>query len=222
MCCALYGSLRKSPKRFDIFPRFDHSFPVNTVICALQVGVDLQKWFRPLLDNFYITLPVDPISEGLLFFLAHSVGGALNWGLGTPPHGLHIFSRLNLFLKCYSNIPFLFQVSIHLLSVQYSKNFQHVSINAKMSHILGIKQNIFEHRNVHAKKFRFPSLFPISNEMIYSFLLYNINLTICDSLKEKCVVKCNVNILKQDRNKLPMVHNGHDIIHSQITKISRH
>lgn len=67
-----------------------------------------------------------------------------------------------------------------------------------------------------------PSLFPISNEMIYSFLLYNINLTICDSLKEKCAVKCNVNILKQDRNKLPMVHNGHDIIHSQITKISRH
>lgn len=87
-----------------------------------------------------------------------------------------------------------------------------------MSHILGIKQNIFEHRNVHATKFRFPSLFPISNEMIYSFLLYNINLTICDSLKEKCVVKCNVNILKQDRNKLPMVHNGHDIIHSQIKK----
>lgn len=35
-------------------------------------------------------------------------------------------------------------------------------------------------------------------------------------------MKCNVNILKQDRNKLPMVHNGHDIIHSQITKISRH
>lgn len=40
--------------------------------------------------------------------------------------------------------------------------------------------------------------------------------------KKKCVVKSNVNILKQDRNKLPMVHNGHDIIHSQITKISRH
>lgn len=162
MCGALYGSLRKSPKRFDIFPRFDHSFPVNTVICALQVGVDLQKWFRPLLDNFYITLPVDPISEGLLFFLAHSVGGALNWGLGTPPHGLHIFSRLNLFLKCYSNIPFLFQVSIHLLSVQYSKNCQQVSINAKMSHILGIKQNIFEHRNVHATKFRWQP-FPVSH-----------------------------------------------------------
>lgn len=61
-----------------------------------------------------------------------------------------------------------------------------------MSHILGIKQNIFEHRNVHATKFRFPSLFPISNEMIYSFLLYNINLTICDSLKEKmcCEMQC--------------------------------
>lgn len=133
MCGALYRSLRKSPERFNIFPRFDHSFPMNTVICALQVSVDLQKWFRPLLDNFYSTLPVDPISEGFLFFLAHSVGGALNRGLGTSPHGLHIFSRLNLFLKCYPNIPLRFQVSIHLLSVQYSKNCQQVS-NAKMSH----------------------------------------------------------------------------------------